>query len=128
MPPIRTLTTPNDFGPRTVTRTRLSHNGLGARLVVRGNPYSFLADWVTPCLPFQSLAGGQSAASKAVRANALGGLTNDPGSGVTIPGTDPTPAPAATPGAPASTPAAAPNPAPAASGPFPYIAIAHPGK
>ena len=61
MPPIRTLTTPNDWGPPTVTRTRLSRSGLGARLIVRGNPFSFTADWLTPCVPFLSLAAGLAA-------------------------------------------------------------------
>ncbi len=98
MSQLRTLTTPNDFGPATVTRTRISRNGLGARLIVKGNPFSFAVD-VAPCLPFQSLMGGQNAQSRAVRAgridnNALadGGLTGNNATTAAVnnpPGTDP---------------------------------------
>jgi len=129
MPPIRTLTTPNDFGPPSVTRTRLSRSGLGARLIVRGNPYSFTADWLTPCVPFLSLAGGRNPASQAARTNALGNLANDPGSGSLLDAVTPAGAVATPPAAPAAPTAGGGSQVPPGTNSvFPYITAAHPGS
>jgi len=129
MPPIRTLITPNDFGPPTVTRTRLSRSGLGARLIVRGNPFSFTADWLTPCVPFLSLAGGRSPASQAARTNALGNLANDPGSGSLLEEVTPAGPAATAPAAPAAPAASGGSQVtPGTSGAFGYISAAHPTR
>jgi hypothetical protein len=35
----RNLITPNDFGPKAVPRSRLTRNGLGARLILSDQPW-----------------------------------------------------------------------------------------
>lgn len=129
MPPLRSLTTPNDFGPVTTTRTRITRGaGPATRIVVKGNPYSFTADWLTPCLPHLSLAGGRSPQSQAVRHNVLGNLGNDPGTVANSPAS--ATGAATTPG----TPPVASSPAPSgggsvtpSSGPFAYVTASKTG-
>jgi hypothetical protein len=77
----KSIITPNDFGPAAVPRSRITRNGLGARMIYRGNPFSFFTDVLGPCIPFLSLAGGQDAASKAVRAGRLGDPSEGGGGG-----------------------------------------------
>lgn len=104
----KTIITPNDFGPRAVPRSRLSRNGLGARLIYQGNPFSFFTDVLGPCIPFLSLAGGQDKVSKAVRAGVLGDPSEGGGGGGSTGGAATT---GTTPAAPTGTgsPAAPPN-------------------
>jgi hypothetical protein len=80
----REWTVPTDrFGPPTRPTLRLSRRGLGARLVYGGNPVSFVADALGPCLPFLSLSGGRDRASDEARG--LGNFDNE-GSSQTYPG------------------------------------------
>jgi hypothetical protein len=72
----RDWTVPTDrFGPATRPTLRLSRRGLGARLVYQGNPVSFTADVLGPCVPFLSLSGGRDRASDAARG--LGNFDNE---------------------------------------------------
>jgi hypothetical protein len=72
----RQWSVPTDrIGPPTKPRAALTRTGLGARLVMPGNPASFLVDVLGPCVPFLSLSGGQDQASREARE--LGNFDND---------------------------------------------------
>jgi hypothetical protein len=64
----REWSVPTDqWGPKTKAAPRLTRTGLGARLVVKGNPLSFTVDSLSECLPFLSLSGGKDRASEEAR-------------------------------------------------------------
>lgn len=72
----REWSVPTDkYGPRSKPAARMSRTGLGARLIMKGNPGSFLVDWIGPCVPFLSLSGGQDQASQDARQ--LGNFSNE---------------------------------------------------
>jgi hypothetical protein len=132
MSDIRTIRTPNDFGPKNQARARISRAGLGSRLIHKGNPYSYVVDWLGECLPFLSLHGGQDEASKLVRAQALQDqedaraqvLSGGGGPGASTTGPASPTAPAAGAGPDTKTAAAVDPKAAKYAGPFGYIALA----
>ncbi len=132
MPPIRNLTTPNDLGPAAVLRPRLSRTGNGARLIVKGNPFSFTVDSLTPCIPFLSLMGNRTPQSAAARQALLNG--QDPTSTLLPGGAPPTStAPAASNGPGTTPPAPVTTPNSGArscdpSGPYGYTCISQTGR
>lgn len=130
MTPKRQWAVPTDrMGPQTKAQGRISRRGLGASLVLHGNPFSF--DLLRGCLPFVNLEGGQDPASDQVRDTQTfaGGLFEF---GASVFGPNTTTTPPADPGKPApgstTTTPAAPSPtgtynAPT-TGPFGYIGLA----